>query len=282
MPGRTSFVLTLFVACAAFGLLCSLSALLVHAEDDGHVVAGATPTATVPVVANDHFADAVELGPVPFAAVQSTEGFSVEGGAPLNPLDCVISPPNEKGATAWYRFMAGETGLVELNTLGSNFDTVLAVYTGTALDALTPLACNDDGGIGVGLQSRISGLTVSAGTTYIVQAGGFSGDMGALQVNGSVAPQPTPTPTAPAATMTPTRTATPEEETGDADCNGSVNAIDATRILQYSAELLDELECADGADVNDDGAINALDAALILQFVAGIIDEFWSAAAGQP
>lgn len=59
---------------------------------------------------------------------------------------------------------------------------------------------------------------------------------------------------------------------GDANCNGSVNAIDAALILQISAELLGALSCEDNADINENGSIDSIDAALVLQFVAGLLD----------
>lgn len=62
-----------------------------------------------------------------------------------------------------------------------------------------------------------------------------------------------------------------EEKPGDADCDGELSAVDATLILQQSAELLDEVPCPDGADQNGDGQVNAVDAAIVLQEVAGLI-----------
>ncbi|MCH8025709.1 MAG: dockerin type I repeat-containing protein [Chloroflexi bacterium] len=61
----------------------------------------------------------------------------------------------------------------------------------------------------------------------------------------------------------------PDKLPGDADCNGEVNSIDATYVLQYDALLIDLVPCPDNADMNGDGAINAVDALLILQHVAG-------------
>jgi len=58
---------------------------------------------------------------------------------------------------------------------------------------------------------------------------------------------------------------------GDAGCDGAVNSIDATLVLQLDAGLIDSLACAENGDVNGDRSVNSLDAALILQFDAGLI-----------
>ncbi len=252
----------MLVALCAVAVLIAAAALLINR---GAAASGA-PAGVAPD--NDDFSDAVTIAGLPFSATQGTDGFTTEFLEPTNPNNCVTSEPYTKAATAWYR-LSPATGFLDLDTLGSDFDTVLAVYAGSGIDALTALACNDDGGIGFGLQSRLSAVAVSVGTTYYVQAGGFSGDSGQLHLNISFVTQPT-------ATSTPvaTPTATPGgEDPGDADCNGLANAIDATLILQLSAGLLKSLACEDGADVNGDGSINSLDAALVLQYVAGLLDE---------
>lgn len=58
---------------------------------------------------------------------------------------------------------------------------------------------------------------------------------------------------------------------GDANCDGTVNRIDAAIVLQFSAGLITSVPCPQNVDVNNDGAINSVDAALILQYVAGLI-----------
>jgi hypothetical protein len=89
---------------------------------------------------------------------------------------------------------------------------------------------------------------------------------------------PTPENTPMAATDTPLpapATSTPTTEptglAGDADCSGSVNAIDAAFILQFAAGLLGSLPCPANADANSDGNVNSIDAALVLQFAAGLL-----------
>jgi hypothetical protein len=107
-----------------------------------------------------------------------------------------------------------------------------------------------------------------------------------LAEEGTITPPPTPTPFPPTPTRTPrpptptrtptgmppvTPTATPETIFGDANCDESVDAIDAAVILQNVAGLLLLLPCFEAADVNEDGFVNAVDASLVLQFTAGII-----------
>lgn len=92
-------------------------------------------------------------------------------------------------------------------------------------------------------------------------------------------PTNTPPPTAtdtprPTDTASPTSTPTPTGPLtlfGDANCNGSVDSIDAALVLQYGAGLIDWLVCQGAADVNENGTVDSIDAALILQFSAGLI-----------
>ncbi len=67
-------------------------------------------------------------------------------------------------------------------------------------------------------------------------------------------------------------TPTPIANTGDVNCNGTVDSIDAALVLQLTAELVGSLPCEQNADVNDDGSTNSIDAALILQLNAGLIE----------
>ena len=80
------------------------------------------------------------------------------------------------GHTVWYRIV-GTGGPVTVDTAGSDYDTIIAVYTADGSGGFTPVpdACVDDVGldpIGVTLQSAVTFDTV-AGTTYYVQIGGY-------------------------------------------------------------------------------------------------------------
>lgn len=63
----------------------------------------------------------------------------------------------------WIRWRSAEDGTVFMNTNGSEFDSVLAVYTGNDLCALTEVASDNDSGAGT--SSRLS-FTARAGRVY--------------------------------------------------------------------------------------------------------------------
>jgi hypothetical protein len=72
--------------------------------------------------------------------------------------------------------------------------------------------------------------------------------------------------------LTGTVTDFPKAFPPDVNCNGSLDAIDASLELQLSAALVASLPCGALGDANQDGSINAIDASLILQYSAGLID----------
>ena len=87
--------------------------------------------------------------------------------------------------TVWYSWTAPETGSAVFNTRESNFDTVLAAYSGTAINALTQLAANDQfNGVD---QSKIT-IPVVAGTTYRIAVDGFGSSTGTVGLQWSVRP----------------------------------------------------------------------------------------------
>lgn len=122
----------------------------------------------LPAPANDDFDNAATVALGSVSTVASTFGATIENGEPL----C----QNNEGKTVWYRYVPGRTRTVIANTFGSDFDTILTVYSGTELGALNGLVCNDDF---TTLQSKVK-LTVEAGTTYYFQVGGYVGSSGSL------------------------------------------------------------------------------------------------------
>lgn len=118
-------------------------------------------------VTNDCFRDS-QFFVQPFYQNVSTEGATLESGEPR--------PCGAIGATKWYRFTASQNGTAVVSTVASPspYDSVLAVYTGSNLTALSLQGCNDDA---VGLRAQLTFECV-AGTIYRIQLGGFNGAVG--------------------------------------------------------------------------------------------------------
>jgi uncharacterized protein YkwD len=58
---------------------------------------------------------------------------------------------------------------------------------------------------------------------------------------------------------------------GDVDCNGRIDPIDATLILQRAAGMVTSLPCGSRADADGSGSVDATDALVVLQHYAGLI-----------
>jgi len=139
---------------------------------DGALTASETFAVTV-VTSNDNFADALTLnGP----SVQTT-GSNV--GATKQARE-----PNHAGSagghSVWWKWTAPATGAVSVSTAGSSFTTLLAIYTGTSVSALTAVASNN-----AGSSSATSALAFNAiaGTTYMIAVDGFLGTTGTINLS---------------------------------------------------------------------------------------------------
>jgi serralysin len=121
--------------------------------------------------ANDDFADArVALG----HQTQDTGGATVEAGEPLNCDGHVYE------ATVWYDLESAGPLAVAVDTRGSDFDTVLAVYTGNSIGSLSMVDCNDDISA-ADFDSEVE-FVAQPGVTYRIQVGGWEGQTGPLDL----------------------------------------------------------------------------------------------------
>lgn len=87
---------------------------------------------------------------------------------------------NSGGKSVWWHWTAPADGQVTLNTHGSSFDTLLAVYNGASMDMLSPVAGNDDDGT-VGGSSSVT-FAVQSGITYRIAVDGKGGSSGAVEM----------------------------------------------------------------------------------------------------
>lgn len=94
--------------------------------------------------------------------------------------------------TVWWQWIAPEDGSIILSTLGSNFDTILAVYRGSALGELEQVAYDDDVVDGEIRTSEVEFL-IQGGETYFVAVDGYDGVAGRIQLRfGEIDPEGLP------------------------------------------------------------------------------------------
>lgn len=111
-------------------------------------------TGTVP---NDNFANRIALTNGVTASGVSAGGATRETGE---------TSYYGSWGSVWYNYTADCSGIVVLDTEGSEADTVLGVFTGNAVNALSPVASSDN--VDGGLSSRVY-FTATQGTDYKIQ-----------------------------------------------------------------------------------------------------------------
>jgi len=126
--------------------------------------------AQVPV--NDSFVGAVALSGSTNIVAGSNVSATSEPGEPSH-------AGNPATASVWWTWVAPDSGPVVVDTLGSAFDTVLAVYAGDAVGALTLVAANDDA---PSLATSLVAFPAVRGTTYRIAVDGYLGANGAVQL----------------------------------------------------------------------------------------------------
>ncbi len=121
------------------------------------------------VVANDSFASAVPLVMSDGTAALTTNNICAtkEAGEPDH-------AENSGGKSVWFKFTPTATKVIRVNTTDNVFDTLLAVYTGSSVNALQLVGYNDNGreDPAFGGASTVD-LMMTAGTTYYIAVDGL-------------------------------------------------------------------------------------------------------------
>lgn len=119
-----------------------------------------------------------------FAAATTISGTSVStSGTNVNATKETGEPNhggNTGGKSVWWTWSAPSSGTVVVDTSGSDFDTLIGVYTGGAVGALTTIAGDNDGG--PNLTSRVS-FPVTAGVLYRIAVDENAGASGNIALN---------------------------------------------------------------------------------------------------
>ena len=150
-------------------------------RDIGWATSFAPPPPPPPAPANDNFASAQTITGCSGTVNGSNISATREAGEPAH---WPASPGSTK--SVWYQWQAAASQSVTINTTGSNYDTILAVYTGNGVSGLTLVANNDD--IASGNTTSTVTFTANAGTIYRIAVDGFNnggsgGDTGSIVLN---------------------------------------------------------------------------------------------------
>ncbi|MCY2987020.1 MAG: PA14 domain-containing protein, partial [Planctomycetota bacterium] len=138
--------------------------------------------ATVSEPGNNNFANRSTIIGATATATGTNVGATKESGE-----------PNHAGITGgksvWWTWTAPSTGSVQIDTIGSNFDTILGVYTGSSVSSLTAVSGGSDDDSGGNLTSQGT-FNAVAGTTYQIAVDGYGVTSGniTLHVNQTSGP----------------------------------------------------------------------------------------------
>ncbi len=122
--------------------------------------------------ANDNCANAINIASLPYTSPVANTSFATD--------DVPVSTCDGPYKNIWY-VISGVCGSITANTCsGTNFDTEIAVFTGSC-GSLTHVACNDDA---CGIYSSVTWNAVASNTYYISVGSYYSaGPTGSLTLN---------------------------------------------------------------------------------------------------
>jgi hypothetical protein len=140
----------------------------------------AVPVPALAAPPNDNFSTATTLAGLP----TSSTGTNIAATAEVGENTCAVQCFG--GSSVWYSWTAPSSSPIVIDTCTSNFDTLLGVFTGTAVNSLTPVATNNDGA-SCPPASQVS-FTAAAGTTYRILVDGLSGAEGTIRLQIAASP----------------------------------------------------------------------------------------------
>lgn len=121
---------------------------------------------------NDLFANRIALNNASNWVVAVNTNATIEAGEPNH-----AGSPG--GRSLWWSWTATASGLATVQTAGSSFDTLLAVYTGTSVDSLNLVVEDDDGGPN---HTSLAVFNAVAGHVYLIAVDGYAGESGTIQL----------------------------------------------------------------------------------------------------
>jgi hypothetical protein len=195
------------------------------------------------VLLNDQFADRIRLDGSEGKVRASSVGATREAGEPNH-------GDGDGTKSLWWSWVAPADGSAVLNTSGSTFDTLLAVYTGASLSSLVLVTENDDSEDTDDFTSAVRFRAIG-GTEYQIAVDGFEDESGLVSLAWSFRG---------------------DDENirflrGDCDGDGAVNITDAVCTLEWLFQGGAEPECAVTTNADGLGAVDLTDPVYLLTYL---------------
>jgi hypothetical protein len=149
--------------------LCLLKCLLMGLGLQSAILAAPT---------NDSFSAPTVVTGLPATATGSNVDATLEVGEPL-PTVYAIEPFQPAEASVWFVWTSPVTGSVQIDTAGSDLDTILAVWTGSTLATLSEVDSND---YYFGSKAAVF-IDVVQGTTYHIAIYGYEDARGEISLS---------------------------------------------------------------------------------------------------
>ena len=137
------------------------------------LLAGAAAPPALAAPPNDEFATAAVLTGERATATGTNFEATKEAGEPNHAGDV-------GGHSVWWRWTAPTDGAVTIETCGSSFDTVMGVYTGDVVSALTTVVANDDATCGAASSTTFA---ATSSVTYWIAVDGRNDDTGNVSIS---------------------------------------------------------------------------------------------------
>ncbi|HUL51342.1 MAG TPA: protease pro-enzyme activation domain-containing protein, partial [Candidatus Nitrosotalea sp.] len=123
----------------------------------------------IPSSGNDLFANAFQLNGTSGTSSVSNTNATKEVGEP-------IIANNTGGKSVWWNWQAPADGVLFLSTTNSDFDTIMGLFIGDRVNALTTIASNDDAYDGVSFSKIMQ--AVRSNQVYRIAVDGYNGSSG--------------------------------------------------------------------------------------------------------
>jgi hypothetical protein len=150
----------------------SLQALMLVAMLMLSLGPGGARTVYAAAPSNDTFANAMNISSIPFQHIISTTQATETDLNDPDSIPCEGKTLDRGKRTVWYRYQATSNRGLHVDTIGSDYDTYIAIWRGTTIGSLTLVNCDDD--VFSNFYSEAL-FAATAGNTYYIEVAGYAG-----------------------------------------------------------------------------------------------------------